>query len=58
MTRNFEQPQGERDLPNHLQLKFEAVTQMSPEDQRTIQSLIDGMILKHTANQLGMDKTG
>ena len=44
--------EGERDLPNSLQLKFEAVTQMSDEDQRTIQSLIDGMILKHTANQL------
>ena len=42
----------ERDLPDDLQLKFEAVTQMSKEDQRTIQSLIDGMILKHTASQL------
>ena len=43
---------GERDLPKGLQLKFEAVSQMSEEDQRVIQSLIDGMILKHTANQL------
>ncbi|TMO64853.1 transcriptional regulator [Pseudoalteromonas aurantia] len=43
---------GERDLPKGLQLKFEAVSQMSEEDQRTIQSLIDGMILKHTASQL------
>jgi hypothetical protein len=43
---------GERDLPDGLQLKFEAVSQMSQEDQRTIQSLIDGMILKHTASQL------
>jgi len=42
----------ERALPNALQLKFEAVSQMSEEDQRTVQSLIDGMILKHTANQL------
>ena len=50
--------EGERDLPTHLQLRFEAVTQMSEEDQRTIQSLIDGMILKHTANQLSMNKTG
>ncbi len=39
-------------LSNSLQLKFEAVMQMSDEDQRTIQSLIDGMILKHAANQL------
>lgn len=42
----------ERALPCSLQLKFEAVSQMSVEDQRTITSLIDGMILKHTANQL------
>jgi len=27
---------------------------MSEEDQRTVQSLIDGMILKHTANQLAV----
>lgn len=44
--------EGERDLPNNLQLKFEAVSQMSEEDQKAIQSLIDGMILKHTASQL------
>ncbi len=43
---------GERELPNVLQMKFEAVSQMSDEDQRTIQSLIDGMILKHQAKQL------
>ena len=42
-----------RALPNNLQLKFEAVSQTSDEDQRTIQSIIDGMILKHTASQLG-----
>ena len=50
--------EGERALPNNLQLKFEAVSQMSEEDQRTIQSLIDGMILKHTANQLVTSNTG
>ena len=44
--------EGERALPDGLQLKFEAVTQMPDEDQRAITSLIDGMILKHTANQL------
>ncbi|MCF6264582.1 MAG: helix-turn-helix transcriptional regulator [Xanthomonadales bacterium] len=43
---------GERDLPNQLQLKFEAVSQMSENDQHIIQALIDGMILKYTANQL------
>lgn len=44
--------EGERELPNTLLMKFEAVSQMSNEDQRTIQSLIDGMILKHQARQL------
>ena len=48
--------EGERDLPDELQLKFEAVSQMSSDDQRTIQSLIDGMILKHTATQLSAAK--
>jgi len=48
--------EGERDLPQNLQLKFEAVCQMSSEDQRTIQSLIYGMILKHTATQLAASK--
>lgn len=50
--------EDERNLPNSLQLKFEAVSQMSEEDQRTIQSLIDGMILKHTANQLAVNGKG
>ena len=48
--------EGERDLSNELQPKFEAVSQMSAEDQRTIQSLIDRMILKLTANQLSATK--
>ncbi len=48
--------EGERDLPNSLQLKFEAVSQMSKEDQGAINSLIDGMILKHTADQLAANK--
>lgn len=49
--------EGERDLPNELQLKFEAVTQMSAEDQKAIQALIDGMILKHTARQLAVGQS-
>lgn len=48
--------EGERQLRNDLQLKFEAVQQMSEEDQRAIRSLLDGMILKHRAQQtLGAD---
>ncbi|WP_417503124.1 helix-turn-helix domain-containing protein [Marinobacter sp.] len=49
--------EGERALPNNLQLKFEAVSQMSEEDQRAIQSIIDGMILKHTANSLSVSSS-
>ena len=30
---------GERGLPNSLQLKFETVSQMSEEDKHTVQSL-------------------
>ena len=44
--------EDERALSNTLQLKFEAVSQMSDEDQRTIQSLIDGMILKHQTKKM------
>ena len=48
--------EGDRQLRKDLQLKFEAVQQMSEEDQRTIRSLLDGMILKHRAQQtLGAD---
>lgn len=43
--------EGERQLRDDLQLKFEAVQQMSEDDQRAIKSLLDGMILKHRAQQ-------
>ena len=49
--------EGERALPNNLQLKFEAVSQMSEEDQRAIQSIIDGMILKHTTHSLSVSSS-
>ena len=39
----------ERQLNDDLQRKFEAVQQMSDEDQATIKSLLEGMILKHQA---------
>ncbi|GLS28284.1 helix-turn-helix domain-containing protein [Marinibactrum halimedae] len=42
----------ERELPNNLQLKFEAVTQLPEDEQRVIESLIDGMIVKHQTKQL------
>ena len=42
----------ERDPNQNLQLAFEAVSSMGEEDQQTIMSLIEGMILKHQAKTL------
>ena len=42
----------ERQLNDDLQLKFEAIQQMSEEDQQTVKSLLEGMILKHQAKQM------
>lgn len=37
----------ERGPGDELKLRFEVIQQMSEEDQRTIKSILDGMILKH-----------
>jgi transcriptional regulator with XRE-family HTH domain len=37
----------ERDPTEDLKLRFELIQGMSEEDQKTIKSLLDGMILKH-----------
>ena len=37
----------ERDPTGDLKLRFELIQQMSEEDQQTIKSVLDGMILKH-----------
>jgi transcriptional regulator with XRE-family HTH domain len=37
----------ERDPSEELKLRFELIQGMSEEDQKTIKSLLDGMILKH-----------
>ena len=42
----------ERDPKEELKLKFEAIVQMEEEDQKTVKSVLDGMILKHQAKQL------
>lgn len=44
--------EGERQLNEDLQLKFEAIQQMDEQDQLTIKSLLEGMILKHQAKQM------
>jgi transcriptional regulator with XRE-family HTH domain len=41
-----------RDLPDDLHHQFEAVKMMSPEDQRTIKSLIEGMIIKYRTREM------
>lgn len=48
--------EGERELPDELKLKFEAVSKMSEANRNTIQSVIDGMILKQTSDQLGANR--
>ena len=42
----------ERELPDNLKLKLEAINQMSDEDQKAIQALLDGMIVKHQTQQI------
>ena len=37
----------ERGPGDELKLRFELIQQMSEEDQKTIKSVLDGMILKH-----------
>ncbi|MEM9103559.1 MAG: helix-turn-helix transcriptional regulator [Pseudomonadota bacterium] len=39
--------EGERDPVDDLKLRFELIQQMSQDDQNTIKSMLDGMILKH-----------
>lgn len=48
--------ESERELPDDLKLKFEAVSKMSEANRNTIQSVIDGMILKQTSDQLGANR--
>ncbi len=45
---------GERNLPENVRLKFEAVSKMSEVNQLAIQAIIDGMILKQASDQLGV----
>ena len=42
----------ERELPDNLKLKLQAINQMNEDDQRTIQPIIDGMIVKHQTQQI------
>ncbi len=44
--------EGEREPQDELKLKFEAVKQMDEEEQKSVVSIIDAMLLKHQAKQL------
>lgn len=44
--------EGEREPQDELKLKFEAVKQMNEEEQKSIVSILDAMILKHQAKRL------
>lgn len=44
--------ESERDPQGELKLKFEAISQMDKQDQQTVKSVLDGMILKHQAKQM------
>ena len=44
--------QSERELPSNLHQQFEAVTRMTDEDQRAIETLIEGMISKYRTREL------
>jgi transcriptional regulator with XRE-family HTH domain len=43
--------EDERGPDNALRLHFEAVSKLSPEEQDTIISVIDGLLLKHEAQR-------
>lgn len=42
---------NERDPVDDFRLRFEVIQTMNKEDQQTIKSILDGMILKHQTRQ-------
>ena len=43
---------GKREPQDELKLKFEAVKQMTADEQKSIKEILDAMILKHQAKHL------
>ena len=43
---------GEREPQDELELKFEAVKQMTADEQKSVKDILDAMMLKHQAKQL------
>jgi transcriptional regulator with XRE-family HTH domain len=44
--------ESERQPPENLLLQFNALSQLSPEDQKSIRTLIDGLLMRHQAKVL------
>jgi transcriptional regulator with XRE-family HTH domain len=42
----------ERQPPENFLLQFNALNQLSPEDQKSIRTLIDGLLMRHQAKML------
>ncbi len=43
---------SEREPPKDFVLQFEALSQLSPEDKKTIRDVIDGLIIRNQAKKL------
>lgn len=48
--------EGERGPSDDLRLQFEALSQFSAEEKRIARAVIDGLILKHTAQRFATDE--
>jgi transcriptional regulator with XRE-family HTH domain len=48
----------ERRPPESFLLQFNALTQLSPEDQKSIRTIIDGLLMRHQAKVLIREETG
>lgn len=44
---------GERAPGKHLELHFEAVSQLEPDEQQVVLDVIEGLLLKHQAKRWG-----
>lgn len=44
--------ENERKPPDDFLLQFEALSQLSPEDKKTIRDVIDGLIMRNQAKRL------
>ncbi len=43
--------EGERGPPDELRLQFEAISQFTPEEKEVARTVLESLILRHTANR-------